>query len=90
MAAALTIARAYQHSFESHPNTTLAITGGCLNTLADVVAQVSQNTVRPSLGFNVFLYLTYPSRYISGGKNMRNTVVMILHAVYDSFVMVSR
>ena len=89
MAAALTIARAYQHSFESHPNTTLAITGGCLNTLADVVAQVSQNTVRPSLDFYVLLF-TYPCRYISGGKNMRNTVVMILHAVYDSFVMVSR
>lgn len=61
MAAALTIARAYQHSFESHPNTTLAITGGCLNTLADVVAQVSQNTVRSSLDFGVVL-LIYPSR----------------------------
>ena len=78
MAAALTIARAYQHSFESHPNTTLAITGGCLNTLADVVAQVSQNTVCPNIVLDVFL-LMYP--YISGGKNMRNTVVMILHAV---------
>jgi protein Mpv17 len=62
MTVAFTIARAYQHSFESHPNTTLAITGGCLNTLADVVAQVSQNTVRPSLGFGVFL-LMYPCRY---------------------------
>jgi protein Mpv17 len=51
MAAALTIARAYQHSFESHPNTTLAITGGCLNTLGDFVAQASQNTVRPGLCF---------------------------------------
>ena len=61
MAAALTIARAYQHSFESHPYTTLAITGGCLNALGDVVAQVSQNTVRPSLGFSVFL-LTCPRR----------------------------
>ena len=89
MAAALTIARAYQHSFESHPNTTLAITGGCLNTLADVVAQVSQNIVRPGLGFHIFL-LMYHCRYISGGKNMRNTVVMILHAVYDFLVMVSR
>ena len=48
MAAALTIARAYQHSFESHPNTTLAITGGCLNALGDFVAQVSQNTVSPT------------------------------------------
>ena len=59
MTAALTIARAYQHSFESHPNTTLAITGGCLNALADVVAQVSQNTVGPGLRFGVFL-LMYP------------------------------
>ncbi|KIM48421.1 hypothetical protein M413DRAFT_440149 [Hebeloma cylindrosporum] len=42
--AALTLARAYQHSFDSHPNTTLAITGGCLNALGDVVAQVTQNT----------------------------------------------
>lgn len=55
MAAAFTIVRAYQHSFESHPNTTLAITGGCLNTLADVVAQVSQNIVRPDVAFDVFL-----------------------------------
>ena len=62
MAAALTIARAYQHSFESHPNTTLAITGGCLNALGDAVAQVSQNTVCPSLGFGVFL-LMCPCRY---------------------------
>jgi len=46
MAAAFTIARAYQHSFESHPNTTLAIIGGCLNAFGDVVAQVSQNTWR--------------------------------------------
>ncbi|KAF8168320.1 hypothetical protein B0H34DRAFT_685082 [Crassisporium funariophilum] len=42
--AALTLARAYQHSFDSHPNSTLAITGGCLNALGDVVAQVTQNT----------------------------------------------
>jgi len=46
MAAALIIARVYQHSFETHPNTTLAITGGFLNALGDVVAQVSQNTWR--------------------------------------------
>jgi len=42
--AALTLARAYQHSFDSHPNTTLAITGGCLNALGDIVAQITQNT----------------------------------------------
>lgn len=40
--AALTLARAYQHSFDSHPNITLAVTGGSLNALGDVVAQVAQ------------------------------------------------
>jgi len=49
--AALTLVRAYQHSFDSHPNTTLAITGGSLNALGDVVAQVTQNTVRRSMTF---------------------------------------
>ncbi|KDR84774.1 hypothetical protein GALMADRAFT_233120 [Galerina marginata CBS 339.88] len=44
--AALTLARAYQHSFDSHPNTTLAVTGGCLNALGDAVAQVSQNALK--------------------------------------------
>ena len=88
MAAALTIARAYQHSFESHPNTTLAITGGCFNTIADIVAQVSQNTVRPGLSFGVFIDI--PLSVYSGGKNMRNTVVMTLHAVYAFFVMALR
>ncbi|EDR15444.1 uncharacterized protein LACBIDRAFT_227871 [Laccaria bicolor S238N-H82] len=44
--AALTIARAYQHSFDTHPNSTLAITGGCLNALGDFVAQISQKALR--------------------------------------------
>lgn len=44
--AALTIARAYQHSFDTHPNSTLAITGGSLNALGDFVAQISQKAVR--------------------------------------------
>ncbi|KAH9487139.1 Protein SYM1 [Psilocybe cubensis] len=43
--AALTLARAYQHSFDTHPYSTLAVTGGCLNALGDVVAQVAQRTV---------------------------------------------
>ncbi|EGN97095.1 hypothetical protein SERLA73DRAFT_139153 [Serpula lacrymans var. lacrymans S7.3] len=46
--ASLSIARAYQHFFETHPNRTLAVTGGVLNALGDVVAQISQNFV--SLG----------------------------------------
>lgn len=44
--ASLSIARAYQHSFDTHPNITLAITGGCLNSLGDIVAQVTEKTVR--------------------------------------------
>ncbi|CAA7264712.1 unnamed protein product [Cyclocybe aegerita] len=43
MAVALT--RAYQHSFDAHPNFTLALTGGCFNALGDIVAQVAQNTL---------------------------------------------
>ncbi|KAF9014952.1 hypothetical protein BDQ17DRAFT_1340232 [Cyathus striatus] len=43
--AAITLARAYQHSFDAHPNWTLAVTGGCLNALGDCVAQVTQNTL---------------------------------------------
>ncbi|KAH7921957.1 hypothetical protein BV22DRAFT_1197795 [Leucogyrophana mollusca] len=41
--ASLTIARAYQRFFDTHPNCTLALTGGTLNALGDVVAQLSQN-----------------------------------------------
>ncbi|THV05978.1 hypothetical protein K435DRAFT_744166 [Dendrothele bispora CBS 962.96] len=40
----LTVARAYQHSFQARPNTTLAVTGGSLNALGDVVAQTYQIT----------------------------------------------
>lgn len=41
--ATLTIARAYQHAYHTHPNYTLAVTGGTLNALGDIVAQISQN-----------------------------------------------
>ncbi|KAI6045112.1 hypothetical protein EDC04DRAFT_200431 [Pisolithus marmoratus] len=41
--ATLTITRAYQHFFDTHPNGTLALTGGILNAVGDIVAQVSQN-----------------------------------------------
>ncbi|KAJ7630719.1 hypothetical protein FB45DRAFT_916372 [Roridomyces roridus] len=44
--AALTLARAYQTSFDSRPHTTLAVTGGCLNALGDIVAQWTQNITR--------------------------------------------
>ncbi|KAJ7431801.1 hypothetical protein B0H11DRAFT_2128493 [Mycena galericulata] len=44
--AALTLARAYQTSFDTRPHTTLAVTGGCLNAFGDVVAQCSHNILR--------------------------------------------
>ncbi|XP_006454786.1 hypothetical protein AGABI2DRAFT_198367 [Agaricus bisporus var. bisporus H97] len=47
--AALSIARAYQYSFHTRPNVTLAFTGGSLNALADFVAQVTQNVTRTEL-----------------------------------------
>lgn len=46
MAAAITLARAYQHSFETHPHMTLSLTGGCLNALGDCVAQIAEGTLR--------------------------------------------
>ncbi|KIK71283.1 hypothetical protein GYMLUDRAFT_33425 [Collybiopsis luxurians FD-317 M1] len=42
--ATVAVARAYQQSFETAPNTTLAFTGGCFNALGDFVAQSYQNT----------------------------------------------
>lgn len=45
--AALTLARAYQHSFDTRPNVTLAITGGSLNALGDCVAQIAESTFSP-------------------------------------------
>lgn len=43
--AAITLARAYQHSFEARPNITLAIAGGSLTALGDCVAQLSERTL---------------------------------------------
>ncbi|KAK7463833.1 hypothetical protein VKT23_007170 [Stygiomarasmius scandens] len=43
----LTVARAYQHSFEARPNATLAVTGGSLNALGDIVAQTYQIVSEP-------------------------------------------
>ncbi|KIJ68730.1 hypothetical protein HYDPIDRAFT_37165 [Hydnomerulius pinastri MD-312] len=43
--ASLTIARTYQRFFDTHPNYTLAVTGGTLNGLGDIVAQISQNAL---------------------------------------------
>ncbi|EIW86525.1 hypothetical protein CONPUDRAFT_44700 [Coniophora puteana RWD-64-598 SS2] len=41
--ASLSLVRAYQHAFHSYPHRTLAVTGGTLGALGDVVAQISQN-----------------------------------------------
>lgn len=43
--AAITILRAYQHSFDTRPNLTLSLTGGTLNAVGDAVAQVTQGVV---------------------------------------------
>lgn len=40
-----TLARAYQHSFDTRPNITLALTGGLLNSLGDIIAQLSEKTL---------------------------------------------
>jgi len=43
----ITIARVYRRSFDAYPHSTLAIAGGALTALGDVVAQVSQQIVTP-------------------------------------------
>ncbi|KAI9572672.1 hypothetical protein HD554DRAFT_2014714 [Boletus coccyginus] len=43
MATTITLARTYQHFFHTHPNRTLALTGGTLNAFGDIVAQFTQN-----------------------------------------------
>lgn len=47
--AAITLLRAYQHSFDTRPNLTLSLTGGTLNAVGDAVAQVTQGVVRAVL-----------------------------------------
>lgn len=79
--AALTIARAYQHSFDTHPNSTLAITGGCLNAFGDFVAQISQKAV---CCFCLFIAIKRPTSLCSCGKN--NAENMSLTTFYVPFV----
>lgn len=52
----LSIARVYQYSFDSHPNITLAITGACLNSLGDVVAQFTEKISRTEHGDHHYDY----------------------------------
>ncbi|KAF7310721.1 hypothetical protein HMN09_00615100 [Mycena chlorophos] len=40
---ATVLARHFTSNLNSHPNSTLALTGGCLNSLGDIVAQAGQN-----------------------------------------------
>ena len=42
----IALARVYRRSFESYPHVTLAVAGGALTALGDVVAQLSQQIVR--------------------------------------------
>lgn len=58
MATTITLARTYQYFFHTHPNPTLALTGGTLNAFGDIVAQFTQNAVRPNLRPWLFLSLT--------------------------------
>lgn len=60
--ATLTITRTYQYLFHTHPNCTLALTGGILNALGDVIAQTSQNVVRSYVSVSILLSLclTFP------------------------------
>jgi len=43
--ATLSIVRLYRHSFDTHPNITLAITAACLNSLGDGVAQFTEKAM---------------------------------------------
>ncbi|CCM02191.1 uncharacterized protein FIBRA_04270 [Fibroporia radiculosa] len=43
----ITLARAYQQSFEHHPYGTLAITNGALNALGDIIAQMTEKFSGP-------------------------------------------
>jgi protein Mpv17 len=52
--AAITLLRAYQHSFDARPNLTLSLTGGTLNAVGDAVAQVTQGVVRAFLSLSSF------------------------------------
>jgi protein Mpv17 len=64
----ITIARVYRRSFEAHPHCTLAIAGGALTALGDVVAQWSQQIVRFTprtypIAFKRFVQITPEDKY---------------------------
>jgi|ERR1700722_9215639 len=81
----LAITRAYQQSFESHPHTTLAVTGGFFNALGDFVAQISQ------------IVVSYPSMYSETAQLMyhieritKSTKTTTCYALCVSSVLVLR
>ena len=54
----ITLARVYRRFFESYPHVTLAVAGGALTALGDVVAQLSEQIV----GFHsVHIRITPPN-----------------------------
>ena len=79
--ASLAVARVYQQSFETHPNTTLAFTGAAFNALGDVVAQSYQSLVRN--------YLTLAPRLtICSLENATNSMDTTLQELCVSFALV--
>jgi hypothetical protein len=52
----IALARVYRHFFESYPHVTLAVAGGTLTALGDVVAQLSQQIV----GFTPYIFAQLP------------------------------
>ncbi len=74
----ITLARAYQQSFEAYPHCTLAIAGGALTALGDAVAQLSQYIVR-------FLFDVHPSTLILFSRVTAGQVyIMTSHAHFAS------
>jgi protein Mpv17 len=49
----IAVARVYRRLFESYPHVTLAVAGGALTALGDVVAQLSQQIV----GFTPYIFV---------------------------------
>ncbi|KAI9512661.1 hypothetical protein F5148DRAFT_1161858 [Russula earlei] len=72
MTSTITLARAYKRSFEAYPHVTLAVAGGALTALGDVVAQLSQHIVAPEDNRKPGLHYDVPRtlRYFCFGAGM--------------------
>ena len=77
----VTIARTYQRFFYTHPNRTLALTGGVLNAVGDIVAQISQNVVRGNIRNSILL-----AHYRSYLRTTNADWVGTSEELYDFFV----